>query len=616
NIGLAGADVTTLAINPQNPAILYAGTYGGIYKSVDGSATWAFSSRGLVVDPEGYTGFASTEKIIVDPQTPSTVYAATLDNIYRSTDGGANWSLLSGAGLPAFFPVYDLAHTVSAPASTLFAGSADGVYSSSDGGATWSKGVGLPNLPVYALAPSLSQPSVLYGVAGFSTGDVYRSADEGATWSKVAGVGLPAGSAALVVSSEDAALLYALASGKLYRSADSGASWAQLTIPTSYASSLALSSLAPRTLYVAGSEGFYRSDDEGATWFSQGGEAAPTALIVADPTNPNTLYGSSYGGTVRKSTDRGASWNLTDRGFTAPRIDVLLADRVTPTTLYSSTPEEGFVRSLDGGSTWEHPPGSLVYNANTLVQGGEPSSPTLYAGTYGDVYASTDGGTIWSQRSSGLPSSAPVLRLATNPLTPTTLYAGLDGGPHSPVYRSDNGGLYWLPSDAGLPNHRVEQLTIDPATPTTLYARTRSYSGTQDIDSLYRTIDGGASWASIAAGLPTSLNVSAFALDPQRPSTLYAVANYGLYRSTDAGTTWAFLTNGRDERASGWPYVSNNAVLLVDPSESNTIYVGSGGGIARSTNGGLAWSDLNADLPSDTINTIALGRATSTTPPR
>ena len=84
------------------------------------------------------------------------------------------------------------------------------------------------------------------------------------------------------------------------------------------------------------------------------------------------------------------------------------------------------------------------------------------------MYKTTDGGGNWGPANTGLPD-APVFALAIDPLTPTTLYAGTQGGG---VFQSTDGGGSWTPINGGLTVPFVSVLAIDPAMPATLYAAT------------------------------------------------------------------------------------------------------------------------------------------------
>ena len=124
--------VTALAIDPQNPGILYVGTDGnGIYKSVDGGQTWAAMNTGLTNN--------KVYALAIDPQTPATLYAGTYmgpddpeSGVYKSTDGGENWGKTGETLTRIYSLVIDPGNT-----STLYAGAESGLAKSTDGGTHW-----------------------------------------------------------------------------------------------------------------------------------------------------------------------------------------------------------------------------------------------------------------------------------------------------------------------------------------------------------------------------------------------------------------------------------------------------------------------------------------------
>ena len=122
--GPEGGYVRALAIDPQTPTTLYAGTYGGVFKSTDGGGNWSTVNTGLTA-----TGVYA---LAIDPQTPATLYAGTDGGgVFKSTDGGANWSAVN-TGLTNTY-VYALAIDPQTPA-TLYAGTYGGVFKSTHGG--------------------------------------------------------------------------------------------------------------------------------------------------------------------------------------------------------------------------------------------------------------------------------------------------------------------------------------------------------------------------------------------------------------------------------------------------------------------------------------------------
>jgi len=125
----------------------------------------------------------------------------------------------------------------------------------------------------------------------------------------------------------------------------------------------------------------------------------------------------------------------------------------------------------------------------------------IYAGTDdANVWVTTDGGTNWSKRISGLPYRW-VTRVAVNPDFANICYVTLSGykvdstGAH--VFKTTNFGLIWTPVSSNLPNAPVNDIVIDPANTSTLYLAT-------DVGVMISTNDG-ASWSVFSTGIPSSV---------------------------------------------------------------------------------------------------------------
>jgi hypothetical protein len=202
----------------------------------------------------------------------------------------------------------------------------------------------------------------------------------------------------------------------------------------------------------------------------------------------------------------------------------------------------------------------------------DPLTPTtLYAAICDrGLFTSADGGATWT--TSGL-TDVYVWALAIDPQRPTTLYAGatphgcggaLVGSRPAGAFKSIDGGRSW--TFAGLFGHQVTALAIDPQTPTTVYAG--AYSG-----GVFKSTDGGATWSPTGAG---PFQVNALAVDPLAPDTLYAADDVyydeegfawggGVSKSTDGGATWTVtgLNSG------------GFSALAIDPQTPGTVYAGS-----------------------------------------
>ena len=153
--GPEGGTINALAIDPQTPSTLYAGTSGGgVFQSPDGGASWRAINTGLTIP--------YINALAIDPQTPSTLYTGTNGaGVFQSPDGGASWRAIN-SGLTDTI-IKALAIDPVSP-SALYAGaSMGGVFLSTDGGASWSAiNTGLTSTYIFALAIDPQTPSTLY----------------------------------------------------------------------------------------------------------------------------------------------------------------------------------------------------------------------------------------------------------------------------------------------------------------------------------------------------------------------------------------------------------------------------------------------------------------------
>jgi photosystem II stability/assembly factor-like uncharacterized protein len=171
--------VVTLGMDPMRPSILYAGTSGGVYKSLDQAGHWEQVNNGLVPPQMLKTSRAlNVTSVLVDPFEPDTVYAATLSGVYKTTDAAKSWTRIgeSLADQMIVAMVVDRARK-----GVLYLAGRDGVHRSEDGGMTWKTvNNGFASTNVRSLAQSATDEKLFY--AGTNGSGLYRSRDAGETW--------------------------------------------------------------------------------------------------------------------------------------------------------------------------------------------------------------------------------------------------------------------------------------------------------------------------------------------------------------------------------------------------------------------------------------------------
>jgi photosystem II stability/assembly factor-like uncharacterized protein len=308
-----------------------------------------------------------------------------------------------------------------------------------------------------------------------------------------------------------------------------------------------------------------------------------------DPVNPNLVYAGTENEGVAKSWNGGDSWERVNSGIPASSVGEVAVDPFSARTVYAGSCP--LATSQDGGRTWRQRIDNGVLGCPEALAL-HPSIPgTLFVGTEEGVFRSVNGARTWSQ--TGL-SGTVVLALSIDPSSPTTLYAGTDG---DGVFTSTNSGHTWTQVNNGLTNLVIQALAIDPSSPGTVYAGTFGAG-------VFKTTNGGNVWAGVNNGL-TRPYVQALAIDPSAPATLYAASeNPGcatsVFKSTDGGSSWvSTLTlscTGVGFRA-----------LAIDPAAPATVYVGHESlGVYRTTDGGGTWVEFNPGLDNHHIESLAM----------
>jgi photosystem II stability/assembly factor-like uncharacterized protein len=178
--------VVTLAMDPTRPSILYAGTSGGVYKSIDQAGHWEKVNNGLVPPGMLKTSRAlNVTSVLVDPYAPDTIYAATLSGLYKTTDAAQAWTRVGESLTDQMVIAKVLDRTRQ---GVIYITGRNGLHRSEDGGETWKLiNSGLATTNVRAIAQSATDPKVFY--AGTNGSGLYRSKNAGETWEPMPAIG-------------------------------------------------------------------------------------------------------------------------------------------------------------------------------------------------------------------------------------------------------------------------------------------------------------------------------------------------------------------------------------------------------------------------------------------
>jgi photosystem II stability/assembly factor-like uncharacterized protein len=575
-IGPDGGPVNALVLQPGSSKILYAGTRGGVFKSVDGGATWIPPGEGPPV--------TNVLSVAVDPAHPATVYAG-LDQggVHRSSDGGAHWMDIGG-GLPAEFRRPSVRSLVVAPSGAVYAGTDLGVFRSLKGDDFWQPlNQGLPQGgSVISLEIDPSRPQRMY--AGLPAGGLYRSDNGGTRWTRLKGIAGSLPVEDIAVSPASPNVVYAALSNGVARSFDSGATWLPPTQDlTGYLTSLAAHPTLPGTVYAGASDGVFRSADRGATWVrvSDGLSDPSVQTLAIDPAHPATLWAGTASNSVRlggvfQTTNAAASWMFRSNGLAAVDIRSLAIDPHDPATLFAALGSLGLFRSRDRGLHWTPlpvPEVAIIWDVEV-----DPMDPSIvYAAITldGPLLKSTDGGDTWARY--GTSPGGGLMEIEIDPANPSIMYGG-EG--FSGFYKSTDAGATWVRSPSS-PFVSPRQIVIAPGI---LYAVAQlpPVGGTPgaNLRQMFRSLDAGQTWQVVIHFDQGPLTL---AVSPTDPKTVYAALRNGMIqRSTDGGDTWQNIT--------AFSGVASLAVAPGSPGSPELLYVAlSGQGIYATKDGGANW---------------------------
>ena len=273
-----------------------------------------------------------------------------------------------------------------------------------------------------------------------------------------------------------------------------------------------------------------------------------TADVEGVPGNPNLVYVATASGGLWKTTNGGVTWKpIFERQGTISIGDVALAPN----------------------------------NPDVVWVGAGESKPRNSV-SFGDgVYKSTDAGKTWQHM--GLRDTERISAIAIHPQNPDIVYVGALGHAFGPnenrgVFMTTDGGKTWTKTLYIDREHGVSDLEMDSTNPNILYAGMWSFerkpwthrSGSEK-GGVYKSIDGGRTWARLTNGLPKMIGRIGVRTAPSNPNVVYALleAKEGtLYRSDDRGETFRNVSKNERIVSRGFYYTR----VRVDPTNENHVY--------------------------------------------
>ena len=517
----------------------------GVWRSTDGGATWLVRDQGT---------FTDIDFVLTVADRMFTYEMGT--GARTSTNGGSSFSSLGafpgspvlGRGAIAVAPTnYNILYCAVAgeyPDATM-----QGVYRSTNGGSTWTDVSPATNYMGkqgwYDNVIDISHFDSNIVLAGAV--QLMRTTNGGTTWTQATDPDLHV-DYHVIRWSPDGTKVYAGNDGGWMLSSDQGVNWSSTTnvvpITQFYHFDTAKNS---SQLMVAGAQdnGFARTSNGGSTWDRPFG--ADGGAVVIDPHVPsrwwvtNGLYSGGLDFHRLRTTDSGATWQTQDAGIADSDqwVPEIRDDGVNPVWLYTTS--AAFIyQSTDLGTTWASMTGTTAFSALisslTLTDWTSALGSTIYACLDSNV----DGARLrvftgtWAER--GLAFDGRVRKVSVQANDPNGAYALIDGTSNIPkIWRTTNRGQGWTDITGNLPSWiPVSDLVRHPTDPNKLYLGTAF--------GCFRSENGGTTWSRWNNGMPEAAIVT----EMVGVDSLATSGRFLVYASTFGRGIWAREITGDD----------------------------------------------------------------------
>ena len=552
--------IARVVIHPRDPNIVYVAAQGalysnskqrGIYKSIDGGATW---KNVLFVDEK--TGCTD---LSMDMNNPRILYASMWEHgrlpwkvisggkgsaLYKSTDGGDTWEKMT-EGLPKEMGKMSISvcrsnsEKVYALIESDWEKEAGGLYVSVNAGKNWSQVtndhriIGRAWYYIKLFTDPLND-NTLYVM----NAPALRSTDGGKTWSNLSSPHgdyhdlwiNPNNSANMIISNDGGSPI----------SFNSGKTWSSINnMPTGQFYRINVDNQFPYHIYAGQQDNtsvniLSRELAGGGiadkSWTaSAGGESA---FLAFDPDDPRYVMGGSYQGTIEVlDTKAKASTNIMAAPIQYLGLDAkdmkyrynwnapIIRSKHEPNTYYHGS--QFLLKTTDMGKTWTEASPDLTRNEKEKQ--GKPGVP-------------------FTNEAVGAENYGTLSYVMESPLEKGVIYTGSDDGM---VSLTKDGGLHWQNiTPAGLAECLINAIEVSPFDKATAYIATTRYKFNDHTPGLYKTTDYGKTWIEINNGIADGAFTRVVREDNVRKDLLFAGTETGVYISWNGGKEWtAFQLN-------------------------------------------------------------------------
>lgn len=560
---ISSLGVSDIAIDPINPNTIYISTgdkdaiwgiYGvahstGVLKSTNGGATW--NQTGLVFQ---ITQFRFIHRLLINPLNPNSLIAATSAGIYKTLDGGASWTLTKSGNFTG-------AEYRPGDTTVVYTIDATNFYKSVDGGLTFSSAL----IPVsggscrMALAVTPANNNYVYVLTGnnnYGYGGLFQSVNAGTTFS-------------LMSTSPNIFDWSTTGSGT------SGQAYYDICIGVS-----------PTDVneVIVGGVNLWKSNNGGVTYSVIAGGyfgSGIAPLVHADHhsilyTSANTCYFGNDGG-VYMSTNGGTTFSKISANMNISQVYRIAHSSTQPGRIIAGEQDCG--STISAGTVWNNIDGGD--GMDNFVDWSNDSI-LVWGSQYGDFWSSNDNGITYSSLNNATVVSgtgawtSPIMQ---DPIVASRYYCGLKD-----VFRSNDRGTNWTKISSF--NKLIQRVKVPALNNNYVFASTYA--------NLYRTSNGGTTWATLTSSATLGAAITDFAFDNQNLNNLYVtlsgyVSNKKVFMSHDGGATWV-------NYSQGLPNIPINCIVY-EKNSPQKVYVGTDVGVWYREGSMSSWMFYSDGLP-------------------
>ena len=602
--GQPTGSIGALAVAPSDPNVIYVGSGeaaqrpdlsagDGVYKSADAGKTWT------------HLGLRDSQQIgqlVVDPKDANRLFVAALGHpygpntergIFRSTDGGKSFDrvLFKDENTGGADVLIDPSNSNIVYASLWqarqgpwengdFRGPGSGLFKSTDGGTTWRQlGGGLPTFEAdrlgrigIGIAPS--RPSRLFAIVEARNSGVFRSDDAGETWTRINSdprvLARPSDATDIRVhpTNPDIVIVPTIVTWKstdggrtftAIRGAPGGDDYQRAWFNPTNPDIIAMTSDQGALITLNGGESW-------SSWYNQA--TAAFYHVTTDNAFPyRVCSGQQESGSVCIQS-RGDEGQITLREWSTVGVEeygYVAPDPLDPDIVYGGKVSRWDRRTKQVqqvGPRFGRPADYRVVRTQPVLF--SPVNPRKLYFSSNTLWQTVNSGRSWAQISpdltrktweipqnvgaySTLPEAQPTQRgviytIAPSYLDERTIWVGTDDGL---IHVTRDGGKTWgdVTPPALTPWSKVSIMDASHFDANTAYAAINTFRLDDLRPHIYRTRDGGKTWAHITAGIPEGGIINVVREDPKRRGLLFAGSEQAIYVSFDDGDHWQSLRN-------------------------------------------------------------------------